>query len=122
MQTSDVGSTLGSTVRMLLRQPPTMWFRGTVPTLLRDVPFSAIYWCGYEYAKSRVCISDQVLVSDNLRTLLQSFICGAGAGIVAAVLTTPVDMIKTVRQHDLIAGTQSSYHDILRKIRDKPAA
>merc|ERR1712087_652011 len=109
MQTSDARTTLYSTVRTLFGQPPARWFRGTVPTLLRDVPFSAIYWCGYEYSKTCVHISERLVQQDSLRTLLQSFICGAGAGAGAALLTTPVDVIKTVRQHDLIAGTQSSY-------------
>lgn len=90
MHTSDAGSSFAGTVRTFLHQSPTAWFRGLWPTLLRDVPFSAIYWCSYEYAKSRVQFVERLVEAESLRTLLQSFICGAGAGTLAAILTTPV--------------------------------
>lgn len=32
----------------------SLW-RGLGPTLLRDVPFSAMYWYNYEICKSRLC-------------------------------------------------------------------
>ena len=81
MQTSGASSTFSSVARTLLHQPYSTWFRGMVPTLLRDVPFSAIYWCGYEYAKKKVHIPEQAVGSGSLRTLVQSFVCGAGSGI-----------------------------------------
>lgn len=90
MQASGAEGTFASNVRTLVRQHPSAWFRGMAPTLLRDVPFSAIYWCTYEYAKSRVNINERWVTSGNWHTLLKSFISGAGAGIVAAVMTTPV--------------------------------
>jgi len=121
MQTSGAAVTMSGALRTLASQPPSTWFRGMVPTLLRDVPFSAIYWCGYEYGKSRVQIPERLVPNGSVRTLLQSFICGAGAGIVAGVLTTPVDVIKTVRQHEVHAGAQSTYANILQIIREKPA-
>lgn len=122
MQTSDGSVTLSGTLRHLASQPPSVWFRGMVPTLLRDVPFSAIYWLSYEQAKERVAeLPKDWAPRRSVRTLVHSFVCGAGAGCVAAVLTTPVDVIKTVRQHEIATGGQTSYLGILRIIRDNPA-
>lgn len=71
--------------------------RGLGPSLLRDVPFSAIYWYGYEYVKSR-----------NLRqtglsqpTVAQTFVAGTISGTIAAVMTLPFDVVKTHRQIEL---------------------
>jgi len=46
-------------------------------------------------------------------------VSGAGAGMFAAVVTTPVDVIKTIRQQQ--GGGTTSYATILRTLRDSPA-
>ncbi|XP_048730793.2 probable mitochondrial glutathione transporter SLC25A40 [Ostrea edulis] len=69
-------------------------YRGFTPTLLRDVPFSALYWFGYEGMKSIVIKKSP---SHNM-TSAESFCCGAVSGGIAAVLTLPFDVIKTHRQ------------------------
>ncbi|EJW86790.1 solute carrier family 25 member 40 [Wuchereria bancrofti] len=71
----------------------SLW-RGWGPLLMRDMPFSAVYWTGYEYLKANA------LQRFNQRetNFLISFICGAMAGSVAAFVTTPFDVIKTHRQ------------------------
>lgn len=74
----------------------SLW-RGLSPTLLRDVPFSAIYWLGYELMKSKVMRERQ---STEL-TFSESFVAGACAGTLAGVLTLPFDVIKTHRQIEL---------------------
>ena len=91
-----------------------------VPTLLRDVPFSAIYWLGYEQAKSKVSLPGSWLGVGSARTAATSFVCGAGAGMVAAVLIAPLDVIKTVRQHHIENGQASSYRSILGTLRKSP--
>ncbi|CAG5129592.1 unnamed protein product [Candidula unifasciata] len=72
-------------------------YRGLGPTLLRDVPFSAIYWTSYETFKS------YILTTTGRSTLFfhESFGSGALAGSIAAVLTLPFDVIKTRRQIEL---------------------
>lgn len=68
----------------------SLW-QGLGPTLLRDVPFSAVYWMGYEILKSK--FTDPGFAA--------SFSSGAVSGAMAALLTTPFDVIKTHRQMEL---------------------
>lgn len=70
--------------------PTTLW-RGIGPTILRDVPFSAFYWVCYETLKS-------MNTNPNIVT---NFSAGAVAGMSAAFLTTPFDVVKTFRQIEL---------------------
>lgn len=74
----------------------SLW-KGLGPSLLRDVPFSAIYWFGYEQMKAKVL---QERGSVKL-TFAESFMSGAIAGSIAGVLTLPFDVIKTHRQIEL---------------------
>jgi solute carrier family 25 protein 39/40 len=89
-------------------------------TLWRDVPFSAIYWWGYEFCRNtltdmheqkrgreRIVGNDFDAVrsrsrsrsqEDHATTLIDSFIAGAASGAVAALVTTPFDVGKTRQQ------------------------
>nr|XP_016942644.2 solute carrier family 25 member 40 [Drosophila suzukii] len=67
-----------------------LW-RGLRPTILRDVPFSGIYWPIYEYLKQNLGHSSQPSFS-------LSFLAGVLAGSVAAIVTTPFDVVKTHEQ------------------------
>lgn len=77
---------------MKLEGPLSLW-RGLGPTLMRDVPFSSIYWASYEFMKQRL---DQ-----RQPTLKFSLIAGATAGSIAAISTLPFDVAKTHRQIEL---------------------
>ncbi|XP_016949519.1 probable mitochondrial glutathione transporter SLC25A40 isoform X4 [Drosophila biarmipes] len=66
-----------------------LW-RGLPPTILRDVPFSGIYWTCYEYLKSFFGVVEP--------TFSFSFVAGAISGSVAATITTPFDVVKTHEQ------------------------
>ncbi|KAH8287621.1 hypothetical protein KR054_010900 [Drosophila jambulina] len=66
-----------------------LW-RGLPPTILRDVPFSGIYWTCYEYLKSTFGVVEP--------TFGFSFAAGAISGSVAATITTPFDVVKTHEQ------------------------
>eukprot|EP00405_Crypthecodinium_cohnii_P063071 CAMPEP_0195025924 /NCGR_PEP_ID=MMETSP0326_2-20130528/48934_1 /TAXON_ID=2866 ORGANISM="Crypthecodinium cohnii, Strain Seligo" /NCGR_SAMPLE_ID=MMETSP0326_2 /ASSEMBLY_ACC=CAM_ASM_000348 /LENGTH=310 /DNA_ID=CAMNT_0040047533 /DNA_START=231 /DNA_END=1160 /DNA_ORIENTATION=- len=104
----------------LRSEPPRAWFRGYIPTLMRDVPFSAIYWGSYEQAKQKLSIPEEWFPNPGARTFVQGFTCGALAGMVAALSTTPTDVIKTVRQHQVQAGMSPGYREILNYLFHQP--
>nr|XP_018907001.1 PREDICTED: solute carrier family 25 member 40-like isoform X1 [Bemisia tabaci] len=70
-----------------------LW-RGLGPTLLRDVPFSGIYWVSYETFKSST--------NSKSPSFLNSFLGGSISGTIAAIITTPFDVAKTYKQIDLM--------------------
>jgi len=72
-----------------------LWI-GLSATLSRDVPFSVIYWSAYELIKSNM--------SPHANGFLLHFASGAGAGLLAAGVTTPIDVVKTRRQMYLDAS------------------
>jgi len=89
-----------------------LW-RGLLPTLLRDVPFSGIYWSGYEVMKNWL-INEEEQISTNQK-FIRTFASGATAGAFAAVLVTPMDVSKTRTQVGTSKGPQSMI-TILREI------
>uniref|UniRef100_A0A3B3RR71 Mitochondrial glutathione transporter SLC25A39 n=1 Tax=Paramormyrops kingsleyae TaxID=1676925 RepID=A0A3B3RR71_9TELE len=97
----------------------SLW-RGWGPTILRDVPFSAVYWFIYELVKAQFCKDQQV----SEPTFAMSFTAGAISGAVAAVMTLPFDVVKTRRQiqlgeMEMLAGSAkkpSSTLHIMRRI------
>ncbi|XP_034119428.1 probable mitochondrial glutathione transporter SLC25A40 isoform X6 [Drosophila albomicans] len=80
----------GSVRQVVQSQGVLGLWRGLPPTILRDVPFSGIYWTCYEYLKSRFNVVEP--------TFGFSFVAGAISGSVAATVTTPFDVIKTHEQ------------------------
>lgn len=72
-------------------------YSGLVPTLWRDVPFSMIYWFTYESSKTHLLKASK---REKLNPF-QTFLCGAFAGSVAAIITCPFDVVKTHRQIQL---------------------
>lgn len=91
-------SQIGLAVSRTLKQDGLLGImRGLGPSLYRDVPFSALYWYGYEYLKALQLQE----TGDVTPTFWQSFLAGAVSGTVAAVITLPFDVIKTHRQIDL---------------------
>jgi len=76
---------------------------GLYSTLLRDVPFSCLYWSSYERLK--------LAYGSETPSLLYTIFAGAASGSIAAVITLPFDVIKTHRQIELgEAITNSRIH------------
>lgn len=65
-------------------------FKGLFPTIMRDAPFSSIYWSSYETYKRLKGITQPGLID--------SFIGGGISGGFAAFITCPFDVIKTHQQ------------------------
>jgi solute carrier family 25 protein 39/40 len=76
-------------------------YKGLSPTLLRDVPFSAIYWvciemCRKKWRERRGQQSVVFLTAQQQAS--QALFNGTLSGLLAAAATTPLDVIKTRRQ------------------------
>jgi len=67
-------------------------FLGYSATILRDVPFSGIYFCCYEFSKPYLRLINSLSIDS------QNFIAAGGAAAIAGTLTLPFDVIKTRQQ------------------------
>jgi len=109
MPWSDVHKCLTELVRA---QGVRALWNGYTATLLRDVPFSALYWPLYEQSKAVMN-----LYTSNRDSFFVNFGSGAVAGSFASTVTLPFDVIKTIKQiemgeKDIMAvkpGTTRSY-------------
>ncbi|KLT44999.1 mitochondrial carrier [Cutaneotrichosporon oleaginosum] len=72
---------------------PAILWRGLGPTLWRDVPFSGLYWAGFEIIKAQLAAGGAPL-----SPIATSFVAGATSGTLAALVTQPFDVLKTRRQ------------------------
>lgn len=77
----------------------SLW-RGLVPTLYRDVPFSGLYWLFYE--RTKIALRARLGIQAGIDNLFDewklAFFSGSIAGSIAAFVTTPFDVVKTRRQ------------------------
>jgi len=104
--------TLGGLRKMVHADGYTSLWRGLTLTMWRDVPFSGIYWWGYETVRNALTDmrdpphsrirsrsrSRSQSDSNHTSTFVDSFIAGAVSGGVASVVTTPFDVGKTRQQ------------------------
>lgn len=95
-------STLAGIRTMVGKEGFMSLYKGLGPTLWRDVPFSGLYWAGFEGLKRK-------LKKRGYDGTGVTFVSGAVSGTTAAMLTSPFDVLKTRRQALLQAvATQSS--------------
>ncbi|KZC15063.1 S-adenosylmethionine mitochondrial carrier protein, partial [Dufourea novaeangliae] len=87
-------------------------YRGYWSTVLRDVPFSFIQFPLWEYFKKVY----SVYIDRNILPM-ESAVCGAVAGGISAIVTTPLDVIKT-RIMLAQTNTRSSHLKMLYILQD----
>jgi solute carrier family 25, member 39/40 len=109
--------TLTGLHRMTQTQGYTSLWRGLELTMWRDVPFSALYWWGYEALRNSLTDARELRKGNALdparamtngrsaqageshsTTFIDSFTAGGVSGAVAAFVTTPFDVGKTRQQ------------------------
>lgn len=73
---------------------PRALFSGMAPTLMRDVPFSGLYYMFYSRLKTGI---DECGYGSTDKSVLY-FCCGIMSGMMASMITQPADVIKTHMQ------------------------
>lgn len=120
-ETGVLRATISGMQDMVASQGYQSLWRGLSLTLWRDVPFSAMYWWGYEYGRRRLgeirgdqqpnpnspLSSPQHSDLPTSTLLADSFIAGASSGAIAAFITTPFDVGKT-RQQTVVQSNMSA--------------
>lgn len=100
-------ATLQGLHQMTIAKGYSSLWRGLSLTMWRDVPFSGLYWWGYEKVKLNLELarqqtpnisSGEIEAPTSATAFLDSFIAGATSGSVAALVTTPFDVGKTRQQ------------------------
>ena len=94
---------VGGATALVRREGLSALFKGLGPTLIRDVPFSCVYWLGYERLKLLFVESQSKPLHPHPHqhqhvSLSASFVAGGLAGAAATLLTMPLDVVKTRMQ------------------------
>lgn len=89
---------------------------GVTPTILRDTLFSGFYYMIYTHLKSSQLISQ---CPDGTRTHARNFLCGVVSGVVASIVTNPLDVIKTKIQVQQ-GGNRESFKSVVSYTLSQP--
>ncbi|KAI7906924.1 mitochondrial carrier domain-containing protein, partial [Cokeromyces recurvatus] len=90
MQIKQYNTTLGAVTSVLRTEGLLGFYRGFLPTVAREIPFTCIQFPVYEYLKRKY--SDHK--GDNVEPL-EAAVMGSLAGGFGAAITTPLDVCKT---------------------------
>jgi solute carrier family 25, member 39/40 len=112
----------GSTFRSVLKSVSSLvheqglrsLWRGLELTLWRDVPFSGIYWTGYEYLRHKFREHEVFRRGGEAGFFEEAFTAGWLSGTFAAFVTQPFDVSKTRRQ---VYTTMESGNDVSSALR-----
>lgn len=95
LKAQDRGGYFAALRGAVARRGPVVLWRGLAPTLWRDVPFSGLYWAGFEAFRTVLRPTWYRHTEEPGESALRSAVAGLGAGALAALLTTPFDVAKT---------------------------
>ncbi|ORX89680.1 solute carrier family 25 member 40-like protein [Basidiobolus meristosporus CBS 931.73] len=118
---TGLSEVMSGVAKMVKNSGASSLWRGLSPTLWRDVPFSGIYWMGYESIKTSILNqrSEEAPLTPSDEFEL-AFVAGALSGSIAAVLTTPFDVAKTRIQvdssNDTLVNRKPRMFDIMKSI------
>lgn len=101
-QPHTLRSVLSSIQNVVRRNSVFFLWRGLGPSLWRDVPFSGVYWASYEAWKG-------FYARRGHEGAFVAFLSGASSGILAALMTSPFDVLKTRRQTLLMSESALSH-------------
>ncbi|XP_068605697.1 mitochondrial glycine transporter A-like [Brachionichthys hirsutus] len=87
----NYGSVAGALRRVCQTEGPAALYSGLMATLLRDVPFSAVYVMFYSQTKALLPKD----IGTSASAPLANFSCGILSGISASLITQPADVVKT---------------------------
>jgi solute carrier family 25 protein 39/40 len=93
-------SVLSSIHGLVQAQGTSALWRGLGATLWRDIPFSSFYWASYETLKNS-------FARNGHEGAWVAFVSGATSGSVAALITSPMDVVKTRRQALIMSASAS---------------
>ncbi|CRG98146.1 mitochondrial carrier protein, putative [Plasmodium gallinaceum] len=92
-------------------------YKGITSTLIRDIPFSALYWSLNEYLVSYIKKNDTEFEKRKkfIKKFVYPFICGCLSSTITTFITHPLDIIKTNMQArciDIIHKSEFDYRKI----------
>eukprot|EP00995_Heteronema_vittatum_P008743 NODE_398_length_1408_cov_751.160412_g294_i0.p1 GENE.NODE_398_length_1408_cov_751.160412_g294_i0~~NODE_398_length_1408_cov_751.160412_g294_i0.p1 ORF type:complete len:334 (+),score=87.15 NODE_398_length_1408_cov_751.160412_g294_i0:137-1138(+) len=89
---------------LLSTHGPRVFYRGFAVSLLTYVPSSACFWSAYHfskpYARRLLHLPERSHQRWDTKDMLASMICGGAAAFVSAVVTNPLDVVRTRMQLD----------------------
>jgi solute carrier family 25 protein 39/40 len=95
---SSFSSVLDGITSLVREQGIRSLWRGLELTLWRDVPFSGLYWTGYEYLRHKFAEHEVFRRGGEVGFFEEAFTAGSLSGTFAAFVTQPFDVSKTRRQ------------------------
>jgi solute carrier family 25 protein 39/40 len=102
-------NTAGKVMRTIVASGGKTLWSGLVPTLWRDVPYSALYWMMVEHIRLTYGGADRSQYTFGLH-----FAAGSMSGLFASLITHPVDVCKTQMQMKI--STRETLVDIMKRI------